>query len=534
MKEKFLSNLAILAIFSLFFIVGIIVFDDYGISWDEYYHRINGFVSLNVVREYFSFDTVYPHLVHTTKSFADTAKIYGVIFDLPMAFIESTFRIENSKNYFLMRHLFNFLIFYTACIFFYLTLRKRFKKSLCIIGLLFLLLTPRIFAESFYNMKDLIFLSFFIISVYFAINFINNLTYKNASISALTCSLLISSKVIGIIVPFIVIVFFLSEMMERKKFFKKDIAKIILFLFLLIIFTVIFWPYLWNDPLFNFLNAIKTFSAHPWHGGIFYLGNYISALNLPWHYAPIWIIITVPIIYLILFFLGSILIFIKISFRFINLSNKKGSSDIWKGNNEKLDLIFFLIFYFTLFLVIELNTTLYNGWRHLYFIYPCLIFISIRGLEYLFEIFLPKYLLILIYIFLLNNAYWMFKNHPYQYVYFNKFAGDYPSKFFELDYWGTSNKDTLEFIADFDKESIIKIYDFSNSPYYLSLQLMDKIDRQRFEFVKNVSNADYLVTNHYYQENNPNILNNELKKKYKLIKEFKVDKLIINSIYKIN
>ena len=69
---------------------------------------------------------------------------------------------------------------------------------------------------------------------------------------------------------------------------------------------------------------------------------------------------------------------------------------------------------------------------------------------------------------------------------------------------------------------------------YLSLLLLDKVDQQRIEFVRNVNNADYLVTNHLYQKDNPIVLNNKLKKKYKLVKEFKVDEMIINSIYKIN
>ena len=30
-----------------------------------------------------------------------------------------------------------------------------------------------------------------------------------------------------------------------------------------------------------------------------------------------------------------------------------------------------------------MNSTLYGGWRHLYFIYPCLIFVSIIALEFI-------------------------------------------------------------------------------------------------------------------------------------------------------
>ena len=220
--------------------------------------------------------------------------------------------------------------------------------------------------------------------------------------------------------------------------------------------------------------------------------------------------------------------------RFVNLSPKKKFNDLWMGNRERMDVIFFLIFYFTLFLVIELNTTLYNGWRHLYFIYPCLIFISIRALEYLLKTFFSKYFLIIIFYFLISTGFWMVKNHPYQFVYFNKFAGKNVGNYFELDYWGTSNRSALAFIAERDKRNDIKIYVSSNSPYYFSLLLTDKLDRKRIKFVANLDNADYLVTNHYYQKNNPIVLNNKLKKKYKLLKEFKIDEMIINSVYKIN
>ena len=46
--------------------------------------------------------------------------------------------------------------------------------------------------------------------------------------------------------------------------------------------------------------------------------------------------------------------------------------------------------------------------------------------------------------------------------------------------------------------------------------------------------ANYLVTNHYYQRGNPLAMKEKLKKEFELFKEFKVDDIPINSIYKIN
>ena len=109
MKYQNYINLFVIFIFSLFFITGIIIYDDYGISWDEYFGRINGFVSLNFFREIFSLD-IYPGLEHSGKAFAESTKQYGVLFDLPMAFIEKKLHIEDSKNYFYLRHFFNFII----------------------------------------------------------------------------------------------------------------------------------------------------------------------------------------------------------------------------------------------------------------------------------------------------------------------------------------------------------------------------------------------------------------------------------------
>ena len=181
-----------------------------------------------------------------------------------------------------------------------------------------------------------------------------------------------------------------------------------------------------------------------------------------------------------------------------------------------------------------MNSTLYTGWRQLYFIYPCLIIISIRGLQFISRIISSKYLFILLAPFLLYISTWMIINHPFQFVYFNKFAGKKVGNYFELDYWGVSNRSSLTYIVNNDKRNELKVYVSSVSPYRFSLLLVDKRDRKRIKIVDNVNDADFLVTNHYYQEGNPIKINQNLKKKFKLLKEFKVNEMVINSVYKIN
>jgi hypothetical protein len=217
MINKKRYDLLILLVFITFYVLGLFIYDDYGLSWDEYGERISGFVSLNYVREILSYEIYQNFPKLSNYIYAE----YGVVFNLPMAFIEKTFQIDDSKQFFLIRHFFNFTIFFVSSIFFFLLLNKRFSKILSIIGLIFFYLSPRIFAESFYNNKDIIFLSFFIISLFYGISFLNTPSYKNTLLFSITSSLAIATRVMGIIIPFIVLIFFLLRYLEKKKRSKK-------------------------------------------------------------------------------------------------------------------------------------------------------------------------------------------------------------------------------------------------------------------------------------------------------------------------
>ena len=133
--------------------------------------------------------------------------------------------------------------------------------------------------------------------------------------------------------------------------------------------------------------------------------------------------------------------------------------------------------------------------------------------------------------FLIFTCLWMVTNHPFQFVYFNKFAGNNIMNNFELDYSGTSNRSALSYIAKNDIRNEINLHIFSISPYQWSLLMIESEDRKRFKFTKNIDEANFIVTNHFYQKNSPNKVRQDLIKKYKLYKEFMVDGIPINSIY---
>ena len=93
-------------------------------------------------------------------------------------------------------------------------------------------------------------------------------------------------------------------------------------------------------------------------------------------------IITSPLLYLILFIYGIFIITKNLSKNLLNLKN----NNLW-NNFEELYCFYSIIIIFSTIIIIitELNSTIYNGWRQIYFIYPSIIFICVYGLNKLLK-----------------------------------------------------------------------------------------------------------------------------------------------------
>ena len=164
---------------------------------------------------------------------------------------------------------------------------------------------------------------------------------------------------------------------------------------------IFFWPYLWENPITNFVTSFKNLSHHDVNIYNFYLGEHIHSKRVPWHYPIIWIFISTPLFYLSLFVIGFIFILRRLIKRILKIEENDSSNDIWRGIKEIQDLIFFSSFAVPLIYVIIFNSTLYDGWRHLYFIYPSFLMISLFGLHILKTLF---------FILVSEFGKWLFRN----------------------------------------------------------------------------------------------------------------------------
>ena len=186
---KFNYKLSLYLFFIIYFLVGLSIYKDFGVGIEEHFQRHNGFYWLNQLLSYTGFEDFknlvnlkYQQISIVDPDLPDPIffNFYGILFDLPLAFIEVFLNLENSKIYFEIRHLAIFLIFYISSIFTFKILNNRFENKFVIfLGLIIYILSPRIFGDSFHNNKDILFLSILTISISYLFDLFTKHNNKN-------------------------------------------------------------------------------------------------------------------------------------------------------------------------------------------------------------------------------------------------------------------------------------------------------------------------------------------------------------------
>jgi hypothetical protein len=491
-----------IVLFFLFYLsVGFSVYKDYGISWDEPIQRDSGIISAKYLTSLIvpSFNPPEYSRVPSLRECPDCK--YGIIFDSFMYFCDVLLGYHDNmlEQCFYFRHLCTFLLFFVSTIFFFLILNNRFNNWMIgLTGTLFLMLSPRIFADSFYNDKDIVFLSFFIIAIYFFIQFLNTKTHMNSFLFALSSALMVDTRITGVFVPFLAVIMSLLDFIKAKPNSFTDAFKglIPLFTYLAycLILMVFFWPYLWENPVRNFIDAFLYMAKYPWPYSDLYMGTFIKATSLPWHYIPVWILVTTPIMYTVFFLFGTFWVLRDTVWRGIKL---------YCNENERQDFLFLLLFIAPIVTVIILKSTLYNGWRQMYFSYVPFILIAVKGFVQILGIVkrapagvgarIASGLVGFIILGLIATSYQMIRSHPFQNVYFNLFAGNNIRQKFDLDYWGLSYRKALQDIVNEDKRAVINLAANSTVPLLNNALLLKEEDVRRLKLT-DVQHADYFLT----------------------------------------
>jgi len=407
--------------FVLFLVIGIFTYQSYGITWDA-----------DAQREIGQKNYEYVFLQKTDGWERWTNKDYGAAFELPLYYAEHAFHLSDSRDVFVFRHFTVHFFFLIAGFFLFKLVDLLYdNKLLASIGFLMLVLHPRIYGHSFFNSKDIPFLSMFIITLYMTALAFHRKTLLNALLLGVSIALVVNLRIMGVMIPTLVIVMLLVDFLQEKRMVHNlKFGAIIFMVSGSVLYTI--WPCLWGDPFRNIALIFENMSKFRWEGNILFDGKLVSSTQLPWLYIPTWFVISTPIFYLLAGVFSTVVLVVYFF--------KKPSSFLL-NNLKRNNIVFAATFLGPVVMVIVLHSVLYDGWRHLYFVYPSFILLVMYGLNYFWEKGWSKFVIIPFVGVFAFVGWSMVKAFPNEHVFTNVMVSgngdDYLRKQYELDYWGS-------------------------------------------------------------------------------------------------
>lgn len=488
--------------FGLLLLLGVALHRDYGVSWDESVDHLNGVVNATYILQRLAPELARRESNHgqipALKQYGDND--HGVLIELPLTLLGRVLTHGDPRSFYFLRHLCLFGLFVVGVWALYRIASLRFGDWRLGLGVAaILVISPRFFAEAFYNAKDIGFLIFFTLAMYALLRYARRPTYGRALVHGLATAAAIDVRLLGLLVLPLTAMLLLLRYLSGA--YPAGHAKLLLsgglYLLATAACTVLGWPYLWEAPFTNLLYAFVSLSHFHWDADVLYWGRLRPAAQLPWHYLPVWIIITTPLAYLLLALLGTGLAARQYLRRpLAYLQTEAG----------QLDLLFLCWLLLPVMSVIILHSVVYDGWRHVYFIYPALLLMAGRAVAWLVGLAswrptplrrnLRRGALALLLLSGLRTLVLMVQMHPFQQVYFSFLPARAAERLFERDYWGLSYRQGVAWLVRHRSAPQLTLSASSLGPLYDNAQLLPAAERARLRYVRQPADAQYFITNY--------------------------------------
>ena len=231
------------------------------------------------------------------------------------------------------------------------------------------------------------------------------------------------------------------------------------------------WRALWRAPPIV-AEAFGLLSEHPNRSGTLFRGEIVLHPNMPWDYIPTWILITTPPV-------APILAAIGIAY----LARVRPAR--WRGALANSTARFGLLALASLTLpvaaAIALNSNMFNGWRHVYFLYAPICVLAAFGLRALADIPKPRLragAFALAALGIAAAAVQMVQLRPCQNDYFNSLmdksglAGRW-----EMDYWHTSRREALDALLTMQPNGRVTMLETGG--LYFNMMIIPENNRRR-------------------------------------------------------
>lgn len=428
-------------------------------------------------------------------------------------------------------HTYTFLLVFWGICSLYLLYRELFQSGgLSAFIVLLFFLTPRMFAESHYNYKDVVLLSLTFTLFYWGHRMMKDVSLKNIGMFAFVGALASNLKIVGIWIFGLVGLYILFYYIATKRFTKKILAKtascIGLWAGLFILLTPACWPDIAGYFHYYFFMAVDY---DLWHDYVLFDGKMIHRdyTGMPRKYLPVLMLFTIPIGILILCALGSVMV----------------AADFIRKKGKCLEDIGFVLLmlavgFIPLTYATLSATPLYNGWRHFYFVYAAVIAGAGYGAFRLWHMAKQRGKTAFaktgaaVYLAILGVG--IALNYPQEHSFYNLLAGRNVQERFELDYWDLSVKQAYEAVLKNGGEKKVTVGALNWPTIWglnENLAVLPKKEQALLSVAEEWKDAEYVIINTTYAYMYTNEEYNWVKEHYQLIDSFDSYGNVICEVY---
>src|SRR4029079_1813664 len=330
-------------------------------------------------------------------------------------------------NRYVLRHAINAAFGWIGIVYVGRLAARLFGQWAGVLGLLLIVFSPRYFADSMTNPKVLPFAAATAAALYYFSTMSPRWPYLSRStafkiVLALAAALNIRAAALLYLgyLGLLIAAFVLAERQFDHRRLLDTFLRVVAVSAGVLVLGTVFWPWAMASPFVRPIEALLSFANAPFGADVLFNGQPVPSNDLPWYYVPVWLLISTPPVGLVGLILAGLF-----------------AQRSWWPQLSALTTLVLL----PIALVIIQRSTLYDGIRHLLFVYPAMVALATGGWMAALtrrDPLVRQITAVLLVIGLLNVMTFSVRAHPNEAAYFNELVGGPKGAFskYDMDYWG--------------------------------------------------------------------------------------------------
>ena len=347
-----------LIVWCLFLTAGLALVDDYGVSLDTGYQHL---VAINTVN----------HVLHGDPTLLlNHDRFYGAAFEAPLFLLtERVLGLEDPRHVYLINNILTHLFFLIGGFCCYLLARRLSGDRLvALLVMLLFLLSPRLYAHSFFNSKDAVFASAFVMALLLVSRAFDKDSVGAYRWGGAAAGLLVNLRVMGVVLFALVLLFrawawFRAGRGAARRRVAATLGAFALWGGLVLFISL---PYLWGDPVGRLLEYWIVSADIPIVLYELFRGQVFPNTALPWDFMLHWFTISQPPVTLLLGLLGLGALGLAAGGVF---RRGAGPGAAWGAAELRFGILLATCFTLPMVAFALLRPNAHDDWRHFYFLH---------------------------------------------------------------------------------------------------------------------------------------------------------------------